>query len=391
MKDFQNYDIIRVFDKNALERNVLKTINKFKQNIAIVVKSNSYGIGVKNTLPVFEKLKISNFFCQDIIEALEVKKLLKNKNANVYTFAGVQKGQEKTFIQNKIIPVCISLEQIENFNNFAKGLKQKPKIGIHFDTGMNRTGLSKMDCKILSENFEKITSNLDVILYISHLHSSYNSKDKSNKIQVKNFKEMIKILPKRICSLSATGGTFRLSSDYHFDMLRVGYGIYGILREMESVVSVYAKILQIREVEKGSTIGYFAGYKAPKNMKVAILNIGYKDGYSRSLSHTNKWKDLLRAKLKSGANFAKSYMVIDKYKCPVIGIISMNNTIIDVSNVPQKILENTSFVEVIGKNANIMDFREANGFMPCDLLTSLLQQNPNAVDLTYTEFRKLKI
>ena len=202
---------------------------------------------------------------------------------------------------------------------------------------------------------------------------------------------MIKILPKRICSLSATGGTFRLSSDYHFDMLRVGYGIYGILREMESVVSVYAKILQIREVEKGSTIGYFAGYKAPKNMKVAILNIGYKDGYSRSLSHTNKWKDLLRAKLKSGANFAKSYMVIDKYKCPVIGIISMNNTIIDVSNVPQKILENTSFVEVIGKNANIMDFREANGFMPCDLLTSLLQQNPNAVDLTYTEFRKLKI
>ena len=82
MKDFQNYDIIRVFDKNALERNVLKTINKFKQNIAIVVKSNSYGIGVKNALPVFEKLKILNFFCQDIIEALEVKKLLKNKNAN---------------------------------------------------------------------------------------------------------------------------------------------------------------------------------------------------------------------------------------------------------------------------------------------------------------------
>lgn len=391
MKDFQNYDIIRVFDKNALERNVLKTIKKFKQKLGIVVKSNSYGIGIKNTLPIFEKHKISNFFCQDIIEALEIRKTLKNKNASIYTFAGVQKGQEKTFIQNKIIPICVSLEQIENFNNFAKGLKQKPQIGIHFDTGMNRTGLSKMDCEILSENFQNMTSNLDVILYVSHLHSSYNSKDISNKIQIDNFKNMINKLPKRLCSLSATGGSFRLSSDYHFDMLRVGYGIYGVLREMEAVISVYAKILQIREVKKGDTIGYFGGYKAKENMKVAILNIGYKDGYSRGLSHTNKFKDLLRAKFKSGANFATSYMVIDKYKCPIVGIISMNNTIIDVSNVPQKILEKTSFVEVIGKNANIMDFREANGFIPCDLLTSLLQANPNAIDLSESEFKKLKI
>ena len=83
------------------------------------------------------------------------------------------------------------MEQIENFNNFAKGLKQKPQIGIHFDTGMNRTGLSKMDCEILSENFQSMTSNLDVILYVSHLHSSYNSKDISNKIQIDNFKVIL--------------------------------------------------------------------------------------------------------------------------------------------------------------------------------------------------------
>ncbi|MBR1544937.1 MAG: hypothetical protein IJ638_03275, partial [Alphaproteobacteria bacterium] len=127
-------------------------------------------------------------------------------------------------------------------------------------------------------------------------------------------------------------------------------------------------------------------------MKIAILNIGYKDGYSRSLSHTNKWKDWLRSKLKSGANFATSYMTIaGKYKCPVVGIISMNNTIIDVSNIPENVLKKTSWVEVIGKNANLMDFREANGFIPCDLLTSLMQPNPNAIDMNMAEFKKLKI
>ncbi|MBR4317067.1 MAG: hypothetical protein IKP65_08960, partial [Alphaproteobacteria bacterium] len=138
--------------------------------------------------------------------------------------------------------------------------------------------------------------------------------------------------------------------------------------------------------------GYFGGYKAEKNMKIAILNIGYKDGYSRSLSHTNKWKDKLRAKLKSGANFATSYAVIDgKYKCYVVGIISMNNIMIDVSNVPEKVLAKVKFAEIVGKNANLMDFREANGFIPCDLLTSLLLPNPNAVDMNMDEFKKLKI
>ncbi len=392
MKNFENYDVIRVFDEKAFDDNVKKAKKIFGSKLGVVIKSNSYGIGIEKTLPIFEKNKISNFFCQDIIEALNAKSIISNPDANVYTFAGVQKGQEKTFAENKIIPICINLDQIKNYNEVLKKLKKTAKIGIHFDTGMNRTGLSLVEVEELSKNFKTLTSNLDVVLYISHLHSSYTKKDRANDAQLACFKKMTSMLPKAKLSLSATGGSFRLPLDYHFDLLRVGYGIYGVLREMKPVISIYAKILQIRDVCKGASIGYFGGYMAPKNMKVAILNIGYKDGYSRSLSHTNKWKDKIRAMLKSGANFATSYMVIDgKYKCPVVGIISMNNTIIDVSNVPENILKKSLWAEVIGKNANLMDFREANGFIPCDLLTSLLQQNPNAVDMDTKEFQKLKI
>ncbi len=392
MKNFENYDIIRVFNEKNFEENVKYAKKIFKNKLGVVVKANSYGIGIEKTLPVFERNKISDFFCQDIIEALKVKSLLKNKNANIYTFAGVQKGQEKTFIENGIIPICVNLEQIQNYNNTLKKLNKKAKIGIHFDTGMHRTGLTSVETIYFSENYKRFTTNLEIVLYISHLHSSYNKKDKNNRKQLSNFLTITRHFPKAKLSLSATGGSFRLPKEYHFDLVRIGYGIYGLLKEMKPVQSVYTKILQTRYLCKGDSVGYFAGYKAKKDMKIAILNIGYKDGYSRSLSHTNKWKDLLRAKLKSGANFATSYMVIDgKYKCPVIGIISMNNTIIDVSNVPQDILNKTKWVEVIGKHANIMDFREANGFIPCDLLTSLMQENPNAIDLTENEFKKLKI
>ena len=392
MKNFENYDIIRVFDEKSFDENVKKAKSIFKDRLGVVIKANSYGIGIEKTLPIFEKNKISDFFCQDIIEALRAKSLLKNKNANIYTFAGVQKGQEETFAENGIIPVCVNFEQIKNYNEVLKKLNKKAKIGIHFDTGMHRTGLTTGETMFFSENYKNFTTNLEIVLYMSHLHSSYNKKDKNNEKQLSNFLAITSCLPKAKLSLSATGGSFRLPEKYHFDLVRVGYGLYGMIREMKPVLSVYTKILQIRNVCKGDSIGYFAGYKALKDMKIAILNIGYKDGYSRSLSHTNKWKDKLRAKFKSGANFATSYMVIDgKYKCPIVGIISMNNTIIDVSNVPEKILEKTQWVEVIGKNANIMDFREANGFIPCELLTSLMCENPNAIDLKEEEFKKLKM
>lgn len=389
MQHLENFDLIRVFDTTALEKNLKKALKKFGSSLGVVVKSNAYGFDISRAIPVFKTNKIQNYFCQDIIEALKVKRIL-GKDKNVYTFAGVQNGQAQTFIDNEIIPICVNLEQLKYYNDASAKLKTKPKTAIHFDTGMNRTGLSKNEVLELSKNWKTYTGNLDIVLYVSHLHSSYNKKDRANTIQIKRFKKFTSLLPHYPCSLSATGGSFRLPSEYHFDMVRVGYGIYGMLREMESVISVYAKILQVREVKKGEKIGYFGGWTAKKNMKIAILNIGYKDGYSRSLSKSNKLYDKIRAKLHSGANFTTSYMTIDKYKCPVVGIISMNNTMIDVSKVPNEVLSKYDFVEVVGPNANIMDFREANGFIPCDLICSLTTPNPNALDITDSEFKKLK-
>ena len=389
MQHLENFDLIRVFNTTALETNLKRALKKFGGALGVVVKSNAYGFDLSRAIPVFKKNKIQNYFTQDIIEALRIKDIL-GKNYNIYTFSGVQNGQSQTFIDNEIIPICVNLEQLKYYNEASAKCKKKPKTAIHFDTGMNRTGLSEKEVLELSKNWETYTGNLDIVLYVSHLHSSYNKKDRANMIQIERFKKFTSLLPHHPCSLSATGGSFRLPSEYHFDMVRVGYGIYGMLREMESVISIYAKILQVREVKKGEKIGYFGGWTAKKNMKIAVLNIGYKDGYSRSLSKSNKLYDRLRAKLHSGAGFATSYMAIGKYKCPVVGIISMNNTMIDVSNVPDEVLSKYDFVEVVGETANIMNFREANGFIPCDLICSLTQPNPNALDITDSEFEKLK-
>lgn len=376
------YNIKRFFHTSSFENNLKKIIAKFGNKTGIVVKSNAYGIGIDRVVPILKKHNVKHLFCQDIIEAIEIRNLLPDATFNIYTFTGVMDRQETDFVTHNIIPICVNLSQLENYNNFAKSQNQKLKAAIHFDTGMNRTGLSLDETKTLSKHFKAITKNLNIVLYISHIFDPVSSNNNSKK-QLDMFNKMTAMLPTKPKSFSATGGSFNLPTPYHFDIVRIGYGLYGMRRNMEKVISVYAKILQIRDVTKGSKIGYFGSFKVTKPMKIAVVNIGYKDGYTRALSHTNKWQDKIRSLLKSGANFATSYMVIDnKYKCPIVGIISMNNTMIDVTNVPTEVLNKTKWVEVIGKTANILDFRTANGFIPAELLTSLLQKNSNAIDIT---------
>lgn len=386
MDNFENYDIIRVFDEKKFEKNVKKAIEKFGEKLGAVVKADAYGMGLKKTLPILKANGIKEYFCQDVIEALKTRKIVKEE-CNIYTLAGVQKDQGETFLNNKLIPICVSVNQIKYYNQIAKKQGCKAKFGIHFDTGMNRTGLGEAEVKELKNKWNEYTSNLEIVLYISHLHSSYDKGNKSNEKQLLKLKEYLNKLPKARISLSSTGGAYNLDDRYHFDIIRMGYGLYGMLKGMESVFSLYAKILQIKKVNKGETIGYFGAYKATKEMKIAIINIGYKDGYSRSLSKSNKFFDRIRAKLHSGAGFAKSYMYLGKYKCPVIGLISMNNTIIDISDIPDEYLKYRYFVEVVGEKANIMNFKEANGFVPCELICELTRNNVNAIDLDSDEFK----
>ena len=392
MINISRYNIIRVFDPDAFEKNLNITLQQTKNKLGIVIKSDAYGIGLKNILPICKKYNITNYFCQNIQEGIEARKFLKDSKYNIFIFEGALSNQYNDLIKYNLIPICVSLVQLNDFNSYSKELKRKPLCGIHFDTGMNRTGLSKNEVKILRNNFESYTKYLNVILYISHLHSSYDKNKKTNLQQLIEFESITKTLPYAIKSLSATGGAFYLNEKYHFDLLRVGYGLLGMIRKTKPVQSIYARILQSKTIEKNKTIGYFGSFKTKSKIKIAVINIGYNDGYDRGLSHTNTFFDKIRNIFRSGANFTKSYMTINGiYKCPVIGIISMNNTIIDVSKVPDNVLGKTNFAEVIGNHANLLDFRSANGFIPADMLVSLMRSNYNAIDISKKDFETLNI
>ncbi|MDR2098567.1 MAG: alanine racemase [Rickettsiales bacterium] len=389
MDEFGMYDVIRVFDEGAVEHNLGKIRAATKAEIGAVVKADAYGFGLARALPVLMRLGVKSYFTQDIIEGVETADILSGSQASVHVLAGVRDGQAGEFIGRGLIPVCISLEQLEYFNDAAKGADKKPRAAIHFDTGMNRTGLSPADAGILAAEWSARTANLDIVLYASHLPGPFDASDlKSNERQLGRFEHILKILPRRPASLASSRGVMKLDSRFHFDLARVGGALFGGLAGFEPALSVYARILQVRDVAEGGRIGYSGSYRAPRGMRIAIVNIGYKDGYSRGLSHANGWRDRIRGMLRSGAGFARSYMAVAGRKCPVVGAVSMNNAAIDVSDVPEAELARCGWVEVIGARASVADFRSANGYIPVELLVGLSRGNPNAVDFSAAEFEK---
>ena len=126
---------------------------------------------------------------------------------------------------------------------------------------------------------------------------------------------------------------------------------------------VHARIGQIKDVEAGEGVGYDIAYTCQTDRKIALIHIGYGDGYNRDLG----WKDTSTGE--------RAYMVIGGYKAPVVGAISMNFTCVDVTEIPENILNQAQYAEVIGENVDVRYLASCAGTVPEDLLITL--GNPN--------------
>jgi alanine racemase len=194
----------------------------------------------------------------------------------------------------------------------------------------------------------------DFCLVISHLSCADEQSHFMNYRQLENFIELKnKYFPNTMSSLSASDGVF-LSTEFHFDMVRLGAAMYGINtapyreNEMQNIIELKAPVLQVANTKKGDFIGYSATYKCPKEMKIAIVSIGYGDGIPRSLS--NKGKVLF-------------YEHGTPHLCPILGRVSMDNIICDVSSMQSikagdfgTIINNDYTVDDVAKDADTIAY-----------------------------------
>lgn len=264
------------------------------------VKANGYGLGAVDVTTRLLDAGCCDFFVATWAEAAEVAPLLP-EDASLSVFHGVREADMGAALASRARPVLNTPEQVGRWKPTGRA------CDVMIDTGMNRLGLAS----------GADLSGLNIRTLMSHLASADQDVVQNGR-QLELFRDAAATIPAQRYSLANSAGIC-LGADYHFGLTRPGLALYGGLPRGEAagqirpVIAVEAEVLQRRRIEVGESVGYNATFTADQPMELAILNIGYADGYLRAFSGKGT---------AGGGRF------------PVIGRVSMDLIAIDVSTAP---------------------------------------------------------
>lgn len=326
-----------------------------KTACAAVVKADAYGLGVAQVAPVLEKAGAEHFFVAHVDEGLALRPFL-SPHTSVTVLHGPRPDAAEVCVRNNLRPVLNSLEQVAVLRDLAAKMDKPLDVAIQLDTGMSRFGLSEADIHKLVASPE-LLKGLSVSLVMSHLACADTPQNQANTMQRERFEAYAHMLPQAALSLSASSGIF-LGPQFHFDLVRPGAALYGVAPQNEGdnplkpVVGLQAHILQIRHLSKGDRVGYGLTWQAHGPCRVATIATGYADGFAR-------------AGAAAGCAWYKGY------RLPILGRISMDSMTVDLSAVPEGLLEEDSMVELLNESYGVDAVAKAEGTIGYEVLTSL--------------------
>jgi Alr-MurF fusion protein len=337
--------------------NVYKSLLKPETSIMAMVKAFSYGTGSHEIAGLLEYHHLSYLGVAYADEGIA----LRNKGITLPVMVmAPEKTSLEAMIEHNLEP------EIYHFDSLG-WLKDYPtdtvRIHLKFNTGMNRLGFDLSEIPQLCSQL-KVMSNVKVMSVFSHLAAADAPEGKEiTEKQIKLFDRMYDlfatqsgVFPKKHI-LNSAGISF--FGKYQYDMVRLGLGLYGIQPThgkklpLQQTVKLKTSIIQIKHIEAGERVGYDPSFVAASSMKIAIIPIGYADGFRRSLSN------------------GKGYVFIKGKKCKVVGNVCMDMTIIEVSGMDVSVGDSVS---VFDEHYTISDFAKNMGVIPYEVLTGISQR-----------------
>ncbi len=333
-----------IIEKEDLIHNIKKIKEAGKENYEIiaVVKANGYGLGLIEFSKILVEQGIKNLAVSTVEEALELKKT--NLEANILLLSSVCDAEEvKELVDNGIILTVGSKTAAEIANEL------NARVHIKIDTGFGRYGFVYNHEKEILDAYKNYP-NLKIEGTFSHFSQSYAKNDKYTKLQFDRFIKVTEMLKTNgidagmlhICNSSA----FLKYPYMHLNAARIGSAFLGrILVEnnlgLKKIAKLETKITEIKTLPKGYNIGYSCTEKTKRETKVAIVPVGYGDGFSMSASNDMfRVVDRLREVKTALINLTKKGKItveVDNAACKVLGQIGMCHTAIDVTDVNAKI------------------------------------------------------
>ncbi len=364
--------------QSALQTNFNFIRKKTGQGVRIssVVKANAYGHGIAEFVPMAEKCGISHFSVASSFEAEEVLSVCSDKTSIM--IMGILYEEDIPWaVENGIEFYVFNFERLLIAKEVAERLGKKAVVHIEVETGANRTGLQADDFK---KTIEYLTENREYIQFeglCTHLGGAETLANKfkidAQVLRYNNFletcREMNYMPRKRHIASSAAALAFE---ETRFDMVRIGVAQYGFwpspdirylhLQEtkkttengLKRIFTWKTDIMDLRKVKAGEYIGYGTAYQAVQDMDIAVLPLGYSNGYPRGLS--NRGQVLIKGK-----------------KAPVVGLINMNLFMVNISHIPDVAVGDE--VVLVGRQKNnvipVSSFTDATQLLNNEMLSRL--------------------
>ena len=276
--------------------------------------------------------------------------------AEIHVFSGPFAGTEPDFVGARLTPVLNSPEQIAAWAAHCRRVGRRLAAAVHVDTGLSRLGLRATEARQFAAD-DAARDAIDLVLVMSHLVAGDEAGNPINRDQLDRFTAVRAEFPGVAVSLASSSGIF-LGHEWHADWVRPGAALYGANptpdrpNPMAQVVHLQGRIIQVRAIDAGETVGYGATWRAPASTRLAVVAAGYADGLLRSLSN--------RGSAMAGGS-----------RVPLVGRVSMDLVVFDVGALPEGAVRPGGFVTLIGPGNTVDQVGAAAGTNGYEILTSL--------------------
>jgi alanine racemase len=360
LPDSAAYGATLTIDLDALVSNWRLLGERSGTEAGAVVKADAYGIGIEPAVTALARAGCKSFFVAHVSEAVRARKVA--PDATIYVLNGLLPGTAETFAAHGLSPVLGSHEELLEWASFRQTGAHVRPAALHVDTAMNRLGLWPGEGLNLARERSGVIAAAGIGLVMSHFASSEDETDPANARQIAAFAEIAAALPEVPASLKNSSGHF-LKDCPSYQLTRPGYALYGgnptpgQPNPMKPVVGLEATIIQTREVEDGTQVGYNGRWTAKGKRRLATICLGYADGYPRNGS----WTDT-----STGGS-----VLIDGVSCPFVGSVSMDLIIIDVTDAPTDSAKRGASVTLIGGPLDLETVGGGAKTIGYEILTSL--------------------
>lgn len=333
------------------KKNLIHNLGEFRKRVGkrikimAVVKANAYGHGILEVSKIASRSGVDWLGVASLEEGLFLRK--NNIALPILILGYVPVLLLGEVIRNDLSFVVYNKQTIQKVDQEAKKLSKKAKVHLKIETGTNRQGIPA--CQVL--DFIKFIKRKPNVLpegICTHFANIEDTTDSSFAMeQLDRFNKVLQLIKAANIKIpikhTACSAATILFPKTHFNLVRVGISLYGLWPSKETkisarnslklkpVLSWKTRIAQIKEVEKGESVGYGRAWWANKKTKIAVLPVGYWDGYDRKLSNSGR-------------------VLIHGQFAPVVGRVCMNMTMVDVTDIPKAKIEDE--VVLLGKQGN---------------------------------------